>query len=141
VERAAADSVYATRANGLQSRTVTCLPRIVGILTALYGVYAILRPDVIGRHGELQSPDDRSSGVALLSATVGVRDLVSGGAIVAAPSGGVLLTALSARVAFDVGDAVVFGSLLPTPAARRKVAAVALGWGSVSAFSMIWARR
>jgi hypothetical protein len=120
---------------------VTCFPRMVGILTALYGVYAILRPDVIGRHGQLQSPEDRSSGVALLSATVGVRDLVSGRAIVAAPSGGPLLAALSARVAFDAGDAVVFGSLLPTPGARRRVAAVAVGWGAVSALSMICAGR
>ena len=86
---------------------------------------------------------------ALVAAGVGFPipeeiPVVTGGvrcAIVAAPSGGPLLVALSARVAFDVGDAVVFGSLLPTPGARRKVAAVALGWGCVSALSMIWARR
>ena len=114
-------------------------PRIVGILTALYGLSAIARPDVIARHGELDSPDQRRSAVALLSAIIGVRDLVSGVAIVVAPCGGVLLAALTARVAFDGGDAVVFGRLLPTPRARRKIAAVALGWGGISALSMIWA--
>ena len=114
-------------------------PRIVGILTALYGLSAIARPDIIARHGELDSPDQRRSAVALLSAIVGVRDLVSGVAIVVAPCGGVLLAALAARVAFDGADAVVFGRLLPTPRARRKIAAVALGWGGISALSMIWA--
>lgn len=115
-------------------------PRIVGVLTALYGISAVLKPDVISRHGELANPGDLRSGVFLLSVIVGVRDLVSGIAIVAAPAGGVLLAALGARVAFDAGDAVAFGRLLPTPAARRKVAAVALGWGAISALSMIGAR-
>ena len=69
-------------------------PRVVGLLTALYGVSAVLKPDVIARHGELASPSDRRSGVALLSVTIGIRDLVSGIAIVLAPAGGVLLAAL-----------------------------------------------
>jgi hypothetical protein len=34
---------------------------------------------------------------------------------------------------------VAFGRLLPTARARRKVAAVALGWGAISALSMIGA--
>ena len=113
-------------------------PRIVGILTAVYGLTAIAKPEVIARHGELDDPGMRRSGVALLSAIVGVRDLVSGVAIVAAPCGGVLLAALAVRVAFDAGDAVLFGRLLPTRRARRKIATVALGWGGVSALSMIW---
>jgi hypothetical protein len=114
-------------------------PRLVGILTALYGVSAIVRPQVIARHGELASSSDRRSAVGLLSATVGIRDLVSGIAIVLAPAGGVLLAALGARVAFDAGDAAVFGRLLPTATARRKIAAIALGWGAVAALSMFWA--
>lgn len=115
-------------------------PRIVGLLTAVYGVSAVVRPDVISRHGELASPDDRRSGVHLLSAIVGIRDVVSGAAILIAPAGGVLLGALGARVALDAGDAAAFGRLLPTPRARRKVAAIALGWAAVAAFSMLGAR-
>jgi hypothetical protein len=114
-------------------------PRIVGLLTAVYGVSAVLKPDVIARHGELAEPSDRRSAVALLSVTIGIRDLVSGIAIVLAPAGGVLLAALGARVAFDAGDAASFGRLLPTRFARRKVAAIAVGWGAISALSMIWA--
>ena len=55
-----------------------------------------------------------------------------------APAGGVLLAALG-HVVFDAGDAAAFGSLLPTRFARRKVAAVAVGWGAISALAMIWA--
>jgi hypothetical protein len=43
-------------------------------------------------------------------------------------------------VALDTGDAVAFGRLLPTPRARRKVAAIALGWAAVAALSMLGAR-
>jgi len=115
------------------------IPRIVGLLTAVYGVSAVLKPDVIARHGELAAPSDRRSAVALLSVTIGIRDLVSGIAIVLAPAGGVLLAALGARVAFDAGDAAAFGNLLPTRIARRKAAAIAVGWGAISALAMIWA--
>jgi hypothetical protein len=118
---------------------MTWIPRVIGVLTALYGISAILRPDVIARHGELADPGDRRSAVSLLSVTVGVRDIVSGAAIVFAPCGGVLLGALGARVAFDVGDAAAFGRLLPTGRARRKVAVIALGWAAVCAVSMLWA--
>ena len=114
-------------------------PRIVGLLTALYGVSAVLKPDVIARHGELASTSDRRSAVALLSVTVGIRDMVSGIAIVLAPAGGALLAVLGARVAFDAGDAAAFGRLLPTRSARRKVAAIAVGWGAISALAMIGA--
>ena len=92
---------------------------------------AVLKPDVIARHGELASTSDRRSAVALLSVTVGIRDMVSGIAIVLAPAGGALLAVLGARVAF--------GRLLPTRSARRKVAAIAVGWGAISALAMIGA--
>ena len=111
------------------------IPRTIGVLTALYGLSALLKPGVIARHGELADPGDRRSGVALLSATIGVRDLVSGAAIMLAPEGGALLAALAARVSFDLGDAAVFGRLPPTPARRRKIAAVALAWAALSALS------
>jgi hypothetical protein len=118
---------------------VIWIPRTIGVLTALYGASALLKPDVISRHGELAAPGDRRSAVWLLSATIGIRDLVSGIAIVVAPAGGVLLAALAARVTFDLGDAASFGRLLPTAHGRRKIAAVALGWAALSALSAIWA--
>jgi hypothetical protein len=60
-------------------------------------------------------------------------------AIVAAPRGDALLAALAARVAFDVSDCVAFGTLLPSPAARRKIAAVAGVWAALAAASALCA--
>jgi len=118
---------------------VIWIPRIVGLLTAIYGVSAILMPGVIGRHGGYRGWESRESGVRLLSAVVGVRDVVSGVAIVLAPRGDALLAALAARVAFDLSDCVAVGTLLPAPAARRKIAAVAAGWGALAAVSALFA--
>ena len=53
---------------------------------------------------------------------------MSGTLIVLAPAGRPLTAALGVRVAFDLGDAAAFGTLLPTRRARRKIAGVALGW-------------
>ena len=89
---------------------------MMGLLTAAYGVSAIARPDIIRRHGELDDTD----AVRLLSTIVGVRDLV--------------------RVAFDLGDAAAFGTLLPTRRARRKIAGVALGWAALCAATIPQAR-
>jgi hypothetical protein len=114
-------------------------PRIVGLLTAAYGASALLVPGVLGRQGGYRSWESRESGVRLLSAVVGVRDIVSGIAILAAPRGDALLAALAARVAFDVSDCVAFGTLLPAPAARRKVAVIAGGWGALAAVSALFA--
>ena len=115
---------------------MTALPRAVGLLAAAYGVSAIARPDIIRRHGELADTD----AVRLLSTIVGIRDLVSGVLIVVAPAGGPLTGALAVRVAFDMGDAAAFGTLLPTRRARRKIAAVALGWGALCAATIPLAR-
>jgi hypothetical protein len=118
---------------------VIWFPRAIGLLTLLYGISALMSPRPIARHAELDDPASPGPAVRILSATVGIRDIVSGAAILAAPCGGVLVAALGARVAFDAGDAAVFGRLSPTPAARRKIAAIALGWGSISAVSMAFA--
>lgn len=111
-------------------------PRLVGVLTLLYGISALVTPRPIARHVELDDPASPGPATRLLSGTVGVRDIVSGIAIVLAPAGAALAAALGARVAFDAGDALLFGRLSPTSRARRKVAAIAAGWGLVAASSI-----
>jgi hypothetical protein len=112
------------------------LPRAMGALTLLYGVSAVARPDVIERHGELLP----SEATRLLSTLVGIRDIVSGTLMLTAPRGRPLQSAVALRVAFDLGDAAAFGTLLPTPGARRKIAAVALAWGGLCAATLPHAR-
>jgi len=110
-------------------------PRAVrgfGVLTAAYGVSAILRPQPLARNTGLADPAAPGAAVRALSATVGVRDLCSGTAIVLAPPGRPLRAALIARAAFDAGDAVIFGTLCPTRRARITIAAVAAGWGALA---------
>ncbi len=107
--------------------------RTFGLLTAAYGVSAILRPGTLARYSGLGDPAAPGATVRALSATIGVRDLCSGATIVLAPPGLPLRTALVARAAFDAGDAVVFGTLCPTRRARLTVAAVAAAWGVLAA--------
>ena len=71
----------------------------------------------------------------MLSRTIGVRDVASGASILAAPRGLALQVALGVRAFFDLADAVVFGTSLPTSDARLRVALVAAGWGAISAFA------
>jgi hypothetical protein len=107
--------------------------RTIGVLTAAYGVSAILRPQTLARWTELGDPASPSAAVRALSASIGVRDLCSGAAIVLAPRGRALRTALVVRATLDAGDAIVFGRLCPTRRARVTIAAVAAGWGALAA--------
>ena len=107
--------------------------RVFGVLTAAYGVSAILRPHTLARWTGLGDPASLGAAVRTLSTTIGVRDVCSGAAIVLAPQGRPLRAALVARAAFDAGDAVIFGTLCPTRRARVTIAAVAAGWGALAA--------
>ena len=115
--------------------------RIFGALTAAYGVSALVTPRPLTKHGELGDPDDPPASAKLLSTTFGVRDLVSGLTIVAAPAGRPLQAALAARVAFDAGDAAGFALLAPTRRARVKIGLVAGAWAAVGALALTAARR
>lgn len=107
--------------------------RTIGLLTAAYGVSAILRPQTLARFTGLGDPAAPGAAVRALSITIGVRDLCSGVAIVLAPRGRPLRAALVARATLDGGDAIVFGTLCPTRRARVTIAAVAAGWGALAA--------
>jgi Domain of unknown function (DUF4267) len=107
--------------------------RTIGVLTAAYGVSAILRPQTLARWTELGDPASPSAAVRALSTSIGVRDLCSGAAIVLAPRGRALRTALVVRATLDAGDAIVFGTLCPTRRARVTIAALAAGWGVLAA--------
>src|SRR4051794_422285 len=102
--------------------------KLYGLATAAYGVYALASPDHLSRHGGLGDGDPPDAAVRVLPRTIGVRDVASGVSIAIRP--GTLPLVL--RAAFDLGDAVVFGTQLPTPKARRTVAAVASLWGSLA---------
>jgi hypothetical protein len=116
----------------------TAAARAIGVATAAYGVSALLRPSTLARFTGFGDPASPDAAVRALSATIGVRDLVSGVAITASPAGAPLRALLIARAALDAGDAATFGALSRSPGSRRLIAAVALAW---SALALTAARR
>ena len=109
------------------------VPRVLGALTAAYGAYTLARPQSLARVAGLVTRDrPASDGTRNLGWAIGARDLVSGAALMLAPRGAALRTALAVRVACDAGDAIGFGVSVPRTA-RAKVVAVAAGWGVICA--------
>ena len=116
-------------------------PRTLGVLTAAYGLSTLFRPSIFAKPAGLSGPRPPEP-VAILVRAVGVRDVANGLAMAAAPAGPSLRLAIAARIAADLGDAVVF-ALSPNadPAARRKAIAVGAGWGALNLVGLALARR
>lgn len=113
------------------------LPAILGGLTAAYGAAVLVKPAVFAKPIGLAGSDGSvSAGVGALCRAVGVRDLASGLAMVAARTPGETRLAIAVRVAADVGDAVILGLSLPDADARRKAAAVGVIWGGLNAATL-----
>jgi hypothetical protein len=117
--------------------TATVAPRVVGLLTAAYGVYTLLRPASLVRAADLTSGSGAVPRAGqTLGRVIGARDLLSGVAMVTAPAGAPLQAAVVARVCCDVSDVVGFGLTVP-PRSRAKVMAVAGAWGAIAAASWL----
>jgi hypothetical protein len=111
------------------------LPRILGGLTAAYGIYTVMHPQSLARAAGVVPSDSRGARNARnIGWAVGGRDIASGMSMLLAPRGAPLRTAVSARVACDFGDAVGLG-LWASPRSRAKVISVAVGWGVLCAAS------
>ena len=110
-------------------------PRLLGVATLAYGVFAFLRPDSLTRHAELGDPDNPPESAVRLSQAIGVRDTISGLALMLVPAGRPLQAAVIARVAADCTDAIGFGTFAPTRKARTKVFLVAAAYAVLCASS------
>jgi hypothetical protein len=119
----------------------TMVPRALGVLTAAYGAYTLARPQSLARVAGLVTPErPPSRATRNLGWAIGMRDLVSGAAMILAPPGNPLRAALAVRVACDAGDAVGFGVAVPR-SSRAKVIAVAAGWGLICATALAYTGR
>ncbi|WP_138761024.1 hypothetical protein [Modestobacter altitudinis] len=105
------------------------LTSLVGAATAGYGAALVAVPTILLRPcGLAETPDTR-----LLTRSLGVRDVVLGLALVAAPAGRARRLATGARVVADAGDAAAFGAGLAGRGARAPlVALAAASWGAVT---------
>lgn len=110
------------------------LTRALGVATAAYGAVIIIKPLALAkpcglttRTGHVTTP------VRMLISAIGVRDAAIGSAMLCARPGSGARVALWARVASDVGDAVIFGLMPPEKKTRQKVALFAAGWAALCA--------
>ena len=119
-------------------RDLTWIPRLLGAATAAYGAAITARPELFLKPTKLTTDDGRpASGRSTLAMAIGGRDLASGLAMLLAPAGLPLRTAIAVRVGADVVDLAVLGSRLPDKDAREKATMVAAGWGAVCALSIL----
>ena len=115
------------------------LPRVLGLLTLGYGAYTAARPESLIRAAGLTDEPSNCRSGRVLGTVIGVRDLLSGIAMLVAPAGRPLQAAVVARVACDLSDMAGFGLAGP-PRTRAKVAGIAAGWGLLCASSFTAAR-
>ena len=111
--------------------------QVMGALTAAYGIALIVRPEVL--IGPVKIADFDTG--ARVARALGVRDVVSGLAMVVAPPGPLLAVAVAARVASDLSDAASFQGLAPDTQTRRNVALAATGWAAACAVAGVIALR
>ncbi|MFW5420817.1 hypothetical protein J0910_29800 [Nocardiopsis sp. CNT-189] len=115
-------------------------PRLMGAATVGYAVLVLVSPeamtDSIGLSDGAADP-----GLEVLTRAVLARDLACGVAMMFAPRGLPLLTAIGIRVASDFSDALIMGTGLPMAADRSAALLVAGGFGALCALSALGARR
>lgn len=117
------------------------LPRLLGAATAAYGVAIYARPALLLKpsgmlRGERPEPEQET-----FVRTLAVRDVASGVAMAAAPSGTAMRVAIGVRVASDLGDLAVLGRALAGRPEQKLIMAVAGGWGLLCALSALTVRR
>lgn len=112
----------------------TNLPaRALGALTLAYGLAVFVRPKVmLGPAGLTE--DGTASALARM---VGLRDAASGLAMTTAQSPVALRTAIGIRVASDVADTLVLGSILRGRPQQSKTIAITSGWALLCALSSL----
>jgi hypothetical protein len=113
--------------------------RLLGLLTVLYSIVALIRPRIMVTPAGLV-PREETIPLSLKALTRGIaiRDIAIGVAMMFAPMTVPLVWALGLRIASDFGDAAVFGFATSDPTARLKTIGVAAGWGILNAIAL-WA--
>ncbi|MGR8007024.1 hypothetical protein [Streptomyces hypolithicus] len=112
--------------------------RALGAATAAYSAAIAVRPEWLARPCGLALEPDGSvpRETGLLIRAIGARDAAIGVAMVVASDDSARRTATLCRVAADVSDALVFGTLLDSRPARAKVVGFALTWGALCALTL-----
>ncbi|GAA1959353.1 hypothetical protein [Amycolatopsis minnesotensis] len=115
--------------------------KVLGVLTAAYGAAVLVRPATLTTPLDLDRGRGVASSLAMLARAMGARDLAIGVAMAVAPAGKPATVAVGARVASDVGDAVIFGTGLAKRNLKVKAVTAASAWGALCAISLLGNRR
>ncbi|MBH0775646.1 hypothetical protein [Nocardia bovistercoris] len=106
------------------------IPRTAGVATAAYGLAVAARPSILlGPCGW----SDESPQVRAVTRMVGLRDVASGLAMVAAPGPRAMRLAVAVRVGADLADTAVLGVALRGRPQHTKALAVTTGWALLCA--------
>ncbi|MGW8889091.1 hypothetical protein [Streptomyces sp. NPDC055749] len=116
----------------------TNLNRALGAATVLYSAAIAVRPRLLAEPGGLTPERDGSvpRDTSLLIRVLAARDAAIGAAMIAAKDDRTRRAATLCRVAADVSDALVFGTMLESRTARAKVVGFALSWAALNAWSL-----
>lgn len=114
------------------------LNQALGAATALYSAAIIVRPEWLAKPCGLRLDADGRAPreTRLLIGAIGARDAAIGAAMTCAPGSRSRQTATGCRIAADLSDAALFGTLLPDRKARAKVVAFATAWAALCALSL-----
>ncbi|NYG55570.1 hypothetical protein [Nocardioides perillae] len=111
------------------------LSRLAAAGTAGYAVYALAAPGHLA--DALEASGSERDAYDLLAQAFGVRDLAISGLALLGRSARTVRTAQKARIACDLGDAVLLSRRVDDPDLRRKVLAVTVGWASLNALALV----
>ncbi|WP_205614332.1 hypothetical protein [Streptomyces dangxiongensis] len=116
----------------------TGLLRAIGAATCAYGVATAYRPGLLARPCGLVDADGQVGPyTVVVLRPLAWRDAACGLAMLVAPQGPALATATTVRIASDVGDALLFGPVLPGRVRRAGAAVSALGWAALTIAGLI----
>lgn len=114
------------------------LLRVVGAVTAAYGLAVTAKPALLARPSGLADAAGRTAPATKTSLRpLAWRDAASGLALVTAPEGPALRTAALLRIGADFGDAVLLGATLPGRDRRITAVVVSVGWGALSVLGLL----
>ena len=113
--------------------------RLLGLLTVLYSIVAMVRPRILVTPAGLVSrAEPIPVPLKALTRAVAARDIAVGVAMMFAPMTVPLVWALVIRIASDFSDAAVVGVMVADRSAKLRTVGVAVGWGVLNLLAL-WA--
>lgn len=110
------------------------LSRLMSAATAGYGAYALAKPSHLA--DALEVSDRERDAYDLLAQSFGVRDLAVSALGLLGRSPRTVRTAMTLRIALDLGDAALFARRVDDEDVRKKVLVATVGWASLNAVAL-----